>query len=79
MYRDHENKLSKSTISIISFLCGTGVLSIGTILGLGLPPAAHFLLCHAKAVLQVSFVGSIVLFVHVLGKPVSHLLSKGGR
>lgn len=79
MSRGNDERLSRRAVTVISFFSGAGILSVGAGLGASLPTTVKFLLANSKSVVQVSFALGILAIVYLLGRPVSHLLSKGGR
>lgn len=79
MSRGNDERLSRRAVAVISFFSGAGILSVGAGLGASLPTTVRFLLANSKSVVQVSLALSVLGAVYLLGRPVSNLLSKGGR
>jgi hypothetical protein len=72
-------KLSKLSISIISSIFGIGALCVAAGIGIAIPAIARWAACNALAIVHGLTAAAVVLVAYLLGRPVSHILSRGSK
>lgn len=75
MKHEPEYRLSKTTLSVISFFFGLGVLTAGALLGLALPSLVRFLVYHARDIMKTALALCIIPVINIFGWPVRWLLA----